>query len=78
MIGLLAVTAVAAWIMTCFFLSTAVLEWRVARDERRDPPQAPRCSCRTVPDFDISAIEPMCDLTEPLGRPLIVREPIPA
>ncbi|MGQ4617468.1 hypothetical protein [Nocardia sp. R7R-8] len=87
MIVLLA-AAVTAWIMTCYLVGTTVLERCVDREGL--PDQAPHCSCRTgrgglkslppqpaFAHFDTSAIERMCDRTEPLDA-LLASEPIPA
>jgi hypothetical protein len=61
------------WLAICFFVSTAILEYRITRAEKLYLELA---ASRSLPsDADV---EHMCDLTEPRRDPWARPEPVPA
>ncbi|MFG3616533.1 hypothetical protein [Nocardia sp. NPDC047654] len=73
MMPVLVAFGVVSWLAICFFVSTAILEYRVTCTERRYLELAAN---RSLPsDADI---EHLCDLTEPRRDPWVHAELIPA
>ncbi|MGK8511276.1 hypothetical protein ACRS5S_25720 [Nocardia asiatica] len=65
--------AIVSWLAICFFVSTAILEYRITRAEKLYLELA---ASRPLPsDADL---EHMCDLTEPRRDPWVRAEPVPA
>ncbi|MGW4714856.1 hypothetical protein [Nocardia sp. NPDC004260] len=73
MVPVLIAFGVVAWVAICFFVSTALLEYRVIRAEKTYLDLA--ANRPLPPDADI---ERMCDLTEPRRYPWVQAELIPA
>ncbi|MGY1945601.1 hypothetical protein [Nocardia asiatica] len=64
---------IVSWLAICFFVSTAILEYRLTRAEKVYLELA---ASRPLPsDADL---EQMCDLTEPRRDPWVRAEPVPA
>lgn len=73
MLPVLIAFGVVSWLAICFFVSTAILEYRVTRAEKLYLELAAR---RPLPsDADI---ERLCDLTEPRRDPWVPANLIPA
>ncbi|MFI2281479.1 hypothetical protein [Nocardia beijingensis] len=73
MLPVLIAFGVVSWLAICFFVSTAVLEYRVTRAEKLYLELAAN---RSVPsDADI---ERLCDLTEPRRDPWVRADLVPA
>ncbi|WP_157170997.1 hypothetical protein [Nocardia araoensis] len=73
MLPVLIAFGVVSWLAICFFLSTAILEYRVTRAEKLYLELA---AIRSVPsDADI---ERLCDLTEPRRDPWVRADLVPA
>ncbi|WP_280474133.1 hypothetical protein [Nocardia asiatica] len=65
--------AIVSWFAICFFVSTAILEYRITRAEKLYLELA---ASRPLPsDADL---EHMCDLTEPRRDPWVRAQPVPA
>ncbi|WP_067796177.1 hypothetical protein [Nocardia beijingensis] len=73
MLPVLIAFGVVSWLAICFFVSTAILEYRVTRTEKLYLELAAN---RSVPcDADI---ERLCDLTEPRRDPWVRPDLVPA